>query len=105
MLQPEIAWMRKPQSTNGQSWRYYYLVTEYDCAKGRRRGNGPFRIYNDADQPVHEETITDAPWETLSGPEAGSLLEMACKNRKLTGLPSGSRSGVLARLKELAAVQ
>jgi hypothetical protein len=44
VLQPEIAWMRKPQSTNGQSWRYYYLVTEYDCAKGRRRGNGAFRI-------------------------------------------------------------
>jgi len=105
VLQPEIAWMRKPQSTNGQSWRYYYLVTEYDCAKGRRRGNGAFRIYNDADQPVHEETITDAPWETLSGPEATSLLEMACKNRKLIGLPSGSRTGVLTRLKELAALQ
>jgi hypothetical protein len=105
VLQPEIAWMRKPQSTNGQSWRYYYLVTEYDCAKGRRRGNGSFRIYNDADQPVHEETIADAPWEALSGPEATSLLEMACKNRKLTGLPSGSRAGVLTRLKELAAVQ
>jgi hypothetical protein len=105
VLQTEIAWMRKPQSTNGQAWRYYFLVTEYDCAKGRRRGNGPFRIYNDADQPVHEETITDAPWEALSGPEAANLLEIACKNRKLAGLPSGPRAAVLTRLKALAAVQ
>jgi hypothetical protein len=105
VLQPEIAWMRKPQTTNGQTWRYYYLVTEYDCAKGKRRGNGPFRIYNDADQPVHEETIVDAQWETLSGPEASNLLEIACKSRKLAGLPSGSRAGMLARLKELAALQ
>jgi hypothetical protein len=105
VLQPEIAWMRKPQTTNGQSWRYYYLITEYDCAKGKRRGNGAFRIYNDLDQPVHEETIVDAQWETLSGPEAQALLELTCKNHKLPGLPSGSRSSMLARLKELAAVQ
>ena len=104
VMQPEIAWMRKAQTTNGQSWRYYYLVTEYDCAKGRRRGNGSFRIYNDADQPVHEETIANAPWEPVSAEGAG-LLEIACKNRKLTGLPTGPRAGMLARLKELAAVQ
>jgi hypothetical protein len=104
VMQPEIAWMRKPQTTNGQSWRYYFLVTEYDCAKGRRRGAGSFRIYNDADQPVHEETIADAPWEPLSGPEATALLDMACKNKKLAGLPSGSRSNMLVRLRQLAAM-
>ncbi|MDB5451948.1 MAG: hypothetical protein JWO33_526 [Caulobacteraceae bacterium] len=104
VLQSEISWMRKPQTTNGQTWRYYQLVTEYDCAKGRRRGNGSFRIYDADDRPVHEETVSDAPWETLSGPEATSLLEMVCKNKKLAGLPSGPRAAMLARLKELAAL-
>lgn len=105
VLQPEIVWMRKPQSTNGQAWRYYFLITEYDCAKGRRRGNGPFRIYNDADMPVHEETVADAPWEPVAGPQGQALLEMACKNKKLTGLPSGGRGPMLSRLKELGALQ
>jgi hypothetical protein len=103
VLQTEINWMRKPQTTNGQTWRYFQLVTEYDCAKGRRRGAGSFRIYDDADRPVHEETIADAPWEALSGPQGADLLEMTCKNKKLPALPSGPRAAMLARLKELAA--
>lgn len=105
VLQTEIAWMRKPQTTNGQTWRYYQLVTEYDCAKGRRRGNGPFRIYDNQDQLVHEETVGEAPWETLDGPQAADLLEMTCKAKKLPGLPVGARAAMLSRLKELAAMQ
>jgi hypothetical protein len=54
---------------------------------------------------VHEETVANAPWETISGAGPTALLEMACKNRKLIGLPSGSRTAVLSRLKEIAAVQ
>ena len=103
VLQTEINWMRKPQTTNGQTWRYFQLVTEYDCAKGRRRGAGSFRIYDDADHPVHEETIADAPWEALSGPQGADLLEITCKNKKLPALPTGPRAAMLARLKELAA--
>ena len=105
VTQTEINWMLKPQATNGQTWRYYQLTTEYDCAGGRRRGAGFLRIYDDEDRPVHEETVSNAPWEAVAGPGPKGLLEMACKDRKLMGLPSGSRTAVLSRLKEIAAVK
>jgi hypothetical protein len=102
VTQPEINWMLKPQSTNGQTWRYYQLTMEYDCASGKRRGTGFLRIYDGEDRPVHEETVSNAPWEAVAGGGPTALLEMACKNRKLIGLPSGSRTAVLSRLKEIA---
>jgi hypothetical protein len=105
VTQTEINWMLKPQATNGQPWRYYQLTTEYDCAGNKRRGAGFLRIYDGQDRPVHEETVSEAAWEAVTGPGPTALLEMACKNRKLTGLPSGSRTAVLSRLKEIAAVQ
>lgn len=105
VVQSEINWMRKPQVTNGEPWRYLQMTFEYDCAKGRRRGSGPLRIYADDDHPVHEETVADAPWEPLAGAQAASLLEIACKNKKLAGLPVGTRSAMLQRLKELNTIQ
>lgn len=105
VTQTELTWMVRPQTTNGQTWRYNQITVEYDCAKGRRRGAGPMQIFAPDDKLVHEEVVKDAPWAALppNGPPA-MLLEMACKNRKLEGLPSGARGAVLARLKEITAL-
>jgi hypothetical protein len=105
VVQTEINWMRKPQVTNGEPWRYLQMTFEYDCAKAMRRGSGPLRIYADDDHPVHEETVADARWEPLAGAQATQLLEIACKSKKLAGLPVGPRAAMLVRLKELNSIQ
>lgn len=106
VTQNELSWMRQPQTTAGKIWRYNELTVQYDCAAGKRRVDGPMQVFASDDKLVHEELVTNGPWTPIdpNGP-AGYLLQMACKDRKLLGLPSGSRAAALARLKEIASLQ
>lgn len=101
----EIAWMRNTQTTDGKSWRYMVSGYEYDCAGRRRRGAGELEIYAGDNSLVHKETVADAPWTSVgASPFNGAVLDMACGQEPLWGLPTGDRAAMVRRLRELAAL-
>lgn len=101
----EIAWMRNNQTTEGQSWRYMISGYEYDCAGRRRRGAGELEIYAGDNSLVHKETVAEAPWTPVgANPFNGAMLDMACGQQPLWGLPTGERAAMVRRLRELAAL-
>lgn len=102
VTQSEITWMREDQVNDGASWRYSIIPFEYDCVVGRRRANGMLQFFSSDNTLAHEEQV-EAPWALLPPDSPGGVLfDMACKGRKLAGLPIGLRGPMIARLRELA---
>jgi hypothetical protein len=104
VTQTELNWMRVLQTTNNEQWRYNITGVEYDCVGAKRRMAGALQVYGPDDNVVHEESVSGAAWTVIDPKSpAAYLLQIACKNRPLLGLPSGSKGAVLSRLKEIAA--